>query len=98
MPVVRYIARHDDLGEFTHGKLDVSSDEFDKVRNEASLGVKSNSDTFTVLYRGLLLQYEGLALPDMRQETSVCTESSFLCHHRPGVRDARMHPPFHSLR
>ena len=58
MPVVRDLARHDDLGEFTHGKLDVSSDEFDKVRNEASLGVKSNSDTFTVLYRGLLLQYE----------------------------------------
>ena len=58
MPIVRYIARHDDLGEFTHGKLDVSDDEFDKVLKEVNLGVKSNSHTLTFLYRKLLQHYE----------------------------------------
>lgn len=62
MPIVRYIARHDDLGEFTHGKLDVSDDEFDQVLKEASLGIKSNSRILTFLYRKLLLQYENKGL------------------------------------
>ena len=59
MPVVRYIARHEDLvGTFTHGKINVANDEFCEVTKQASLNVQSETHTYITLYRALLLTYE----------------------------------------
>ena len=63
MPIVRYIARHDDLDAFTHGKLNVESSEYCKVMNESTLGIKSDSFVFVTLYRNVLRTYETKGLP-----------------------------------
>lgn len=63
MPTVRYIARHDDLGAFTHGKLDVPDDEYRKVMSDNTLGVESDSLTFVTLYRSVLRTYETKGVP-----------------------------------
>ena len=63
MPVVRYIARHDDLDSFTHGKLHVASGDYGKLMRDRILCVHSDSDVFIHLYRSVLRTYEtkGLA-------------------------------------
>ena len=74
MPTVRYIARHDDLDEFTHGKLDVADAEYDKVIKEASLGARSSSRTLVFLYRKLLLsavREKRSEMQDVRQEAHI---------------------------